>query len=192
MSQRKLSFKDKEEIELRLEQYKLLREEVMSLISEFRKLEIIVIGGLAALYAWLVVNHQQYSFIWYLGTLIAVLAGIRVFALFRRLERMAKYMRHIELLWPELENEVEGGWELYLKRTIEDQKSFFLRYSVVAFWLILIAATLAIPCILTKSLTEPKPIPETVWTGIITDHKSVTNHVLMTNRVGNTIPGRAK
>lgn len=142
--------------ELRLEQYKLLRSEVMGLVDEGRKIEVIVIAGIGALYAWLTANGIEFGGIWFVGSAFALFGGFRAWGLFRRIEEIAEYMRLIETPWPELElpddqkptdPEVQTrGWELYRKSP--GTGKFPLRVISLSLWAAILFVSLIVPWLL--------------------------------------------
>ncbi len=122
--------------ELRLEQYKLLHQEVMSLVAETRKIEVLVIGGIGALYAWLAGQASYPSPVAYVGTALAIFGSVRALGLFRRISEIAVYMRGIEASWPTLfgNQDHTKGWETYLHRLQKDGKCFPLRWVALGVW----------------------------------------------------------
>ena len=100
-----------------LEQYKMLREEVMQNIREMYHMERAATIGVGALYAWLLLHRPDVPSraIWFIGPLIILVCGNRCLFLLAHTRFIAGYLRRIE------ETAFGGdtnlpGWELYLSR----------------------------------------------------------------------------
>ncbi len=128
--------------ELMMEQYKLLHQEVMSLVAETRNIEVVVIGGIGGLYAWLAGKSNLESPVAYVGTALAIFGCVRALGLFRRIGEISDYMRKIEETWP------TSGWETHLKGLEADGKCFPLRWVAVAVWAAILIMSLLSPSLL--------------------------------------------
>ncbi len=132
--------------EFHMEQYKMLRDEIMYHLNETRKMELLAIGGVAGLYAWLGKNQGDInSSLWYIPTLIPFFGGFRSIMSLRRIKTIANYLQKIESRLFNKEEELVG-WENYFK----DKNNTKLRFSSVAyiFWIMLLFVTFIAPCFL--------------------------------------------
>jgi hypothetical protein len=137
------------------EQYRMLREEVMILIDETRKIETYVIGGIAAYYGWLVTNSVASQPVWFVATALALFGGFRSLGLFVRVGDIARYLREIEAHWGHPVGNLRlPGWE----RHFLHNNTFPLSWVTFSMWTILICLTLIAPFVLAPAPKEPKPI----------------------------------
>jgi hypothetical protein len=148
--------------EVVLDQYRMLRAEVMSLIDETRKIEVYALGGIGAFYAWLVSSTTaKDGLIWYLPTALAVFGGMRSLGLFVRLGDISRYMQDIEAKWSSL-GLLDNGWETYFSKDerrwpkvpgFYKANKFPLSFVTTVFWGMLILGTLFAP----SCLQQPPP-----------------------------------
>jgi hypothetical protein len=101
--------------DLLFEQYKTLREEAVALAGETRNLEVITIGAIAALYAWLATEKIEGP-VWWIGPGLAVLGALRASALFIRILQIAEYLRAIEKHWFESKRIPIEAWQRRRKK----------------------------------------------------------------------------
>jgi hypothetical protein len=138
-------------------QYDMLRIEIVSLIAETRKLEFAAVGAVAALYAWLA-KSQINGMIWYIGTPLVLLAGIRSMTLFHRIEFIAAYLRRIEAKYF-VEDPLLPGYERHFDQATSRErkaKTSRLAPTGIILWILLLAATIVGPSLLQKEEKEPK------------------------------------
>ena len=131
-----------------LEMYKTLHDERVSLAEETRKLEVLAVTAVAALYAWLATNHVHGK-LWYIGTPLVILASFRALVLGERILIIKDYLITLEShLFPE-EPKVLGYEQYYVNHT-SDKWYMHLRYTAGVIWFFLFIVTLLAPCILDK------------------------------------------
>jgi len=82
--------------EFHLEQYKMLREEVMELIAQTRQLEFYAFGAFGAFYAWLYTENPGERAAWFLAPFLALLGSVRSLALLKRINEIGRYLRGLE------------------------------------------------------------------------------------------------
>ena len=101
-----------------LEEYKSLREEVYALVAETRRLEILSLGGVAAMYAWFVTAQVSSGPAWYAPLLLPLLGALRSYALFNRIGEIAAYLhgREKAMEW--------SGWETHFAARAKSRLSF--------------------------------------------------------------------
>ncbi len=122
----------------------MLRDEVMSLVAETRKLETASIVAVAALYAWLSA-HTVPREAWYIGVPLVLLAGIRSIALFHRVGFIARYMRLIEAEFLTTPTSLPGYERYFAQQTTQR-----IAPSAIAFWVVILVVTLVAPSFLAK------------------------------------------
>jgi hypothetical protein len=160
------------------EQYRSLRDEALKLVDETRKLEIYAVTAVAVLYAWLVKDGTvlpRNAF--YIAPALVVLAAIRQYALYKRIEQIAQYLCMIEEEFFTAPKSLPG-WERHLKDDIESWLKFSILQSIPAsawpqvrklvsgvaptaalFWLFFFVATLIAPSILRGVPAQPTYFP---------------------------------
>jgi hypothetical protein len=135
--------------EIRLEEYKLLTQEIRDLLKEARQLELYCGGAVAALYSWYVTVNLTSDFGWFLPLLIPVLGIMRSWAIHGRARQMSKYLMKIEA--SVLGNkEMLGSWEIYYAKI----SSHGITPSGILFWLFLTLVCLIFPFIYESSGTS--------------------------------------
>lgn len=134
-----------------LEQYKMLRTEVIDLVKETRSLEVLVVGAIAALFAWLVTQRKTDLRLWFLAPVLALFGGLRALGLYVRIGDIAGYMKTIELqsAVPNL-----PGWETYF----EKNNTFALSWITFPFWILLIIGGIAAPFLLRDDGADPEKV----------------------------------
>jgi hypothetical protein len=120
----------------------MLRQEILYHLQETRKLEVYVVGGLAALYAWLCTAHAA-KLVWYVGVLFPLLGALRAWASLRRIGEIAAYLRQLEGRFFTDPTGPEG-WERHFARVSRG----VMTRTAMAFWLGLLAVTLLAPTVL--------------------------------------------
>ena len=123
------------------EQYKTLREEILSAVAETRKLEIVCLGAIAALYAWLAANNDKVGLgAWFIATPVVILAGLRCLALYHRVAFIASYLRLIEEQFFVEQPSLPGYERFFAQKTTRR-----IAPTAVAFWFLLLLVTLIAP-----------------------------------------------
>jgi hypothetical protein len=97
-----------------LEQYKMLRDEIMFTIGQIYSTEIYTVIAAAGIYAWLFVNASRISVraVWFVPTCLIFVSAIHCLILALRLSLLGDYLRGIEETVFEQNNNVLG-WERY-------------------------------------------------------------------------------
>lgn len=140
-----------------MEEYKSLKGEIDSLVKETRQLELYAIAAIAGFYAWLINAKIPQSLAWYVPTVLVVIAVFRYWALFLRLNELARY-----LIYRERQSKIKG-WETYLNRRLHLRRARFgiplksgskLYNSGVLFWVLLAALTCIAPKVLLESIEK--------------------------------------
>lgn len=119
-----------------IEQYKSLKKEIGSIVSQSWKLEIYAVAGVAAFSTW-AVKEKYHRRVWFIACLLPIFGGLRSVGLYGRISQIAGYLRDFESA-----NGIPS-WELALGASR-------LRISTISllFWIILLLATIAAPFIL--------------------------------------------
>lgn len=139
---------DKDENSWHLEQYKMLRTEIMSHVEESRKLEIYAIGATAGIYSWFITRASLPSRAWLIVILIPLLGGLRSYTLYKRIGLLSEYLREIEN-YVFTGNKKLPGWENYFQsKSLTPYKKQGISFSSIIFWLTLLAITIVAPAIL--------------------------------------------
>ena len=115
-------------------EWESLRREVMSQIDHTRKLELATIAGLGAFYAWFASAKASSPshFLLLVPSLLVLLAGLRAWGTFVRIQEIATYIRRIESNF----SLVTGGligWDRTRKKEFPRSSPF--RVSATLFWL---------------------------------------------------------
>jgi hypothetical protein len=97
-----------------LEQYKMLRDEIMFTIGQIYSTETYTVIVVVAIYAWLFVNASRVSVraVWFVPTCLILLSAIHCLILALRLSLLGEYLRSIEETVFGQNNNVPG-WERY-------------------------------------------------------------------------------
>jgi hypothetical protein len=100
---------------LHLEQYKMLREEVMQHMREMYRTEFWGAAAIAAVFSFLFSSKQPAgNLMWFIPPLVILVCGVRTRVLFGRIRLISTYLQKIEkevfAFDPKL-----PGWERYLK-----------------------------------------------------------------------------
>src|SRR5436309_4090349 len=103
-------------LDLTKEEFLVLRSEGDAQVAETRRLEIAVVGGAAAIYAWLATHQPLYGigpWAWLLPVLLPIYGGLRSYAIYRRISDISAYLKQIEDNLPETQRLLRG-WENFL------------------------------------------------------------------------------
>ncbi len=128
-----------------LEEFKALRQEILQKVDAISKLEVLAIGGAAAVYAWLGTRTVPTPrLIWFIPLLFPVLGWLRAHYLGRQvsmaggyLEILEKRLRPVPLLGP------AHGWEGYIRLPHIQEK--FVDPVSNFFWCVFVCLTVVIP-----------------------------------------------
>ena len=147
------------------EQHKMLRDELMEIVAETRRLELVILGALSAYYAWILTHDglAKDRWVWHIPTVLAVLGGGRCLALYRRITEIGSYLAHIEQFFlpyplPTAQGRYPLGWERH-RSTLRGSP---LLSTASIFWALLVLATFFIGRHLTLRQEVMKPSKEAV------------------------------
>jgi hypothetical protein len=131
-----------------LEMYKTLHDERVSLGEETRKLEVLAVTGVAALYAWLATN-RVHGAPWLIALPLVILASFRAAVLGERILIIKDYLKTLEShLFPD-ESKI-FGYEQFNAEQTSHKWYKHLRYSAAFIWVFLFVVTVVAPCLLDK------------------------------------------
>ncbi|HEY3415268.1 MAG TPA: hypothetical protein VGM23_00160 [Armatimonadota bacterium] len=136
-----------------LEEYIQLMEDRINRIKEIRQLEVLVVGGLAAIYAWLASVHISSLVLWFAPVLLPLFGLYRALMLKRSVGKLNAYIRKLEAVF----NQDSPGLEGFESWRAVNPPSGVTRSSLV-FWCILVLLTLIAPRVLrTEIPSVPSP-----------------------------------
>jgi hypothetical protein len=95
-----------------LKEYESLKKEVADQIEHSRKLEIYMLGGLAAFYAWFSNARQVPNTALCIPIALSVLGALRSWAVGRRVSEIAFYLRRVEYVFAWNDRHL-FGWETH-------------------------------------------------------------------------------
>jgi hypothetical protein len=95
-----------------LKEYESLKKEVADQIEHSRKLEIYVLGGLAAFYAWFSSARQVPNTVLWIPVVLSALGAFRSWAVGRRVGEIAFYLRRMEYAFAWNDSHL-FGWETH-------------------------------------------------------------------------------
>jgi hypothetical protein len=131
-----------------LEMYKTLHEERVTLGEETRKLEILAVTAVAALYAWLATNHVHGA-PWFIGVPLVAVASFRAAVLGERTLIIKEYLKTLEShLFPDKAKIF--GYEHFNAEQTSHKWYKHLRYTSVVIWFFLFVVTILAPRFLDK------------------------------------------
>jgi hypothetical protein len=131
-----------------LEMYKTLHDERVSLGEETRKLEILTVTAVAALYAWLATNHIHGA-PWFIGAPLVILASLRAAVLGERILIIKEYLKTLEChLFLDKSNVL--GYEHFNAVQIKHKWYKHLRFTSGIIWFFLFLVTIFAPYSLDK------------------------------------------
>jgi hypothetical protein len=131
-----------------LELYKVLREELVSLGEEARKLEMAAITAVAALYAWLA-THNVHGAPWYIAVPLVILAAFRAAVIGERILFIRGYLKLIEEKLIRGKSEL-SGYETYFSVPSNSKWYMHIRYTMAVIWIALLCVTFIAPRLLAK------------------------------------------
>ena len=128
------------------EEWKELRAEVLGLVEETRKLEILAVGASGAVYTWLATHVSPATNFgllpWFIPVLFVLFGALRSWSLSKHIGVASDYLKALE---SELSQERSNvlGWELRFNK-----HRGITYWSAVIFWVTLLVITALIPFIL--------------------------------------------
>ena len=128
---------DKQSVFL-IEEYKILKEELLSLVKEARLLETAAIAGTAGIYAWLVKTPNTDSIEkigWWIPVLFPLFGAFRQIALLTRIMHIAEYIRALE---KEICKVSPFGWETFLAEKRTSTSGNAISITAIIFWVCLL------------------------------------------------------
>lgn len=121
------------------EEYSTLRKEVENCMAELGTLEKAVVGGVAAIFAWVAKDGSstgQLAFLtWIAPSVIAIYGGLKARAIASHLDLLGSYLRIIEKAQLPLDSKIQG-WESYLEKNGVGKRSKVARGAWFAFILL--------------------------------------------------------
>lgn len=126
-----------------LEQYKMLREEIMQCIREISQFQFAAALAIGTIYPWLIAHKQDVSsrLVWYIAPAIAIYCGLKCLDLVIRIKIISGYLRRLE--HAAFTDPALPGWERYL----EDRALKFYDIAAVCAatlaWLLMIGLSIA-------------------------------------------------
>lgn len=121
---------DKYKRDFHLKEWESLRAEILSQIDHTRKLELAVVAGLAAYYAWFVTAKPSH-YLLTIPTLLVLLGALRSWGTLVRIQEIATYIRTIEAAFSLGTNHLIG-WDR--TRDANFPKSSPFKTSAALFW----------------------------------------------------------
>ena len=101
------------------DEYATLRKEVENCMTELGTLEKTVVGGVAAIFAWVAKDggdHNQIAALaWLVPSVIALYGGLKAKATEAHLKVLGDYLRKIEVAQLSTDSKVEG-WQEYFEK----------------------------------------------------------------------------
>src|SRR5689334_815416 len=113
-----------------LEQYKMLRDEIMQHVREIYRTELVAAVAAGSVYTWLLLHRQDAGatspVVWFIPPCLLVACALRCVDLIVRIKGIAKYLRTVEEV-AFADDAKLPGWERYkVKRTWHDITSTVL------------------------------------------------------------------
>jgi hypothetical protein len=119
-----------------LEQYKMLREEIIQHIREMYRTDFWGAAAIAALYSFLFNKVHSGNLMWFIPPFFLLIAGVRVLVIFKRMELIAKYLELIEEVT--FNDPKVIGWQRYLNK--EGHQKPPVRIAICIWVVVLVAA----------------------------------------------------
>lgn len=136
-----------------LDQYKMLRDEVMQDMREMSHAELAASVGVGAVYAWLLVHKDavtSFPFIWFIGPCVVIACAVRTIMFMIHIRYIVKYMKRIEKVAFGQDTNLPG-WERYLSK---NARRLFIGHIVVStiLWTFFLLASIASSCFLSRHM----------------------------------------
>lgn len=126
------------QIQFHLEEYRSLKKEIEYRIKATEKIEIIVVGGITALYGWLSQQSDIPPKIWWIPVGLTLFGLFRQIFLLNRIMEIASYIREIEAAFC---TDTLHGWENFLAEIRRKIKGNLLSISGYLLWVVLLIIT---------------------------------------------------
>jgi len=128
-----------------LEQYKMLREEIMHHIKEISRLESWGAVAVASVYTWLLLNDKSISrrYLWFIPSCIILICATRCYISTARIYMIAKYLARIEEAEFGKDSHLPG-WERYLRRPDSRALSTASFIAAALIWTIIFATSMTV------------------------------------------------
>lgn len=129
-----------------LDEYKMLREEIMEHMREAKRTEFWGVSATGAVYAWLLLNKGAtavvpHAVLFFSPCAIVFCCGFRALAITRRMRSIAGYLKRIEEIAfgqdPKL-----PGWERYIGKDVGHFRLFSPALNACLFWPALFIASI--------------------------------------------------
>ena len=124
-----------------LEQYRMLREEIMHHMREAARTEFWGVTAAGAIYAWLIV-HKDITppAAWFISPCLILFCGLRVLSITLRMRSVAEYLRRIEKVTFG-QHSALPGWERYLDEHVGHFHFFSPAFNAIVFWSLMVTAS---------------------------------------------------
>jgi hypothetical protein len=133
-----------------LDQYKMLRDEIMQHMREANRTEFWGATAAGAVYAWLIVHRDvSSSAAWFIGPCVILFCGLRVLSITLRMRSIAEYLRHIEKITFGQDAELPG-WERYLDKNVGHFTIFSPAVVGIVFWTLMFLASIVLSWLLSR------------------------------------------
>lgn len=124
-----------------LDQYKMLREEIMQHMREANRTEFWGVTAAGVVYAWLIVHKGALPpAAWFISPCVILFCGLRVLSITRRMRSVAEYLRRIEKIAFGHESELPG-WERYLDKHVGHFRFLSPAFNAIIFWTLMVIAS---------------------------------------------------
>jgi hypothetical protein len=124
-----------------LDQYKMLREEIMQHMREANRTEFWGVTAAGVVYAWLIVHKGALPLAaWFISPCVILFCGLRVLSITLRMRSVAEYLRRIEKIAFGHESELPG-WERYLDKYVGHFKFLSPAFNAIIFWTLMVIAS---------------------------------------------------
>ena len=133
-----------------LDQYKMLREEIMEHIREANRTGFWGVTAAGIVYAWLIV-HKDASppAAWYISPCVILFCGLRILTITLRMRSVAEYLRRIEKIAFGQKSELPG-WERYLDENVGHFKLFNSASNAIVFWILMFITSIVASWLLSR------------------------------------------
>lgn len=132
-----------------LQEYGVLREELLSLVGQINQIEKYVVAGTAIVYSWLAVNSMDgnslptTNIFWFIPMLFTILGSLKVYMLKKGIMKIAKYLYNLE----EVFSSNNRGWQHFREKELgkkNQPSNHYLVYSY-GFWGTLFLVNASVP-----------------------------------------------
>ena len=138
-----------------LEQYKMLREEIMQNIRVMDTVQYVALIGAGAIYTWLVLNKSYVSskFVWFVAPALLVFCALKYLDLNNRIWQIASYLARIEEIAFAQDSRLTG-WERYKTSRKLRMYDKILFAATTGAWLVLIIGSFCLSTFLSMSVSR--------------------------------------